>query len=101
MLKGNKFQLRVNSDAAFACNDNLSSQIGYLILFYDIENNADVLDYFSWNSKIVVRSITKDELCAFLAAFDFVLPIHKLFEKDIGKKSASTDFYGFETVIVI
>lgn len=76
-LEKSTIQLRVYSDASFACNDDLSSQLGHLILLFDIENNAHVLDYASPKSKRVVRSIMAGEVCAFLDAYDAAIVIAK------------------------
>lgn len=85
-LKRKDFQLRVYSDASFSCNDDLSYQIGCLILLCNIENIAYVLDCSSRKSKIVVRFIMEDTFCACLHAFDAALVIHKDLEKILGRE---------------
>lgn len=72
--------IRINTDASYATNDYLSSQLGYVILLCDNTNVAHVLHYSSKESHRVVRSMMAGELCSFKNAFDVGYTI----AKDIG-----------------
>lgn len=74
-LDHHSLELRVYADASFACNDDLSSQLGFIILLCDNMNRAHVLDYASKKSKRVVRSIMAGEVYAFMDAFDTAFSI--------------------------
>jgi len=60
----------VYTDASFASNDDLTSQLGYIILLCDKSNRCHVLQYSSRKSKRVVRSIMTGEMYSFTDAFD-------------------------------
>lgn len=62
--------LRVYADASFADNDDLSSQIGYVVLLCDSSDSCHVLAYSSKKARRVVRSIMAGEVYAFADAFD-------------------------------
>lgn len=62
--------LRVYSDASFAGNRDLTSQLGFIILLCDVNNRCHILDYGSKKSTRVVRSIMAGEMYAFLLGFD-------------------------------
>lgn len=78
--------LRVYADASFASNDDLTSQLGFLILLCDDENKFHVLDHSSRKSRRVVRSIMGAELYAFTDAFDTVANIAADLSKAFAKK---------------
>lgn len=78
--------LKVYADAAFSCNDDLSSQIAYIIILCDGEGHAHILDYSSKKSKRVVRSIMGGEVYAFADAFDKAFVIRKDMENTLGVK---------------
>ena len=69
-LDKSTLHLRVYAEASFAGNDDLSSQLGFIILLCDKENRSDVLDYSSRKSRRVVRSIHGGEVYAFADGFD-------------------------------
>lgn len=69
-LDMDRLELRIYADASFACNDDLSSQIGFIILMCDSSNVSDILYYASKKCKRKVRSIMAAEVCAFMDAFD-------------------------------
>lgn len=62
--------LRVDADASFANNDNLTSQLGYVVLLRDGANRCHVLVYSSKKARRVVRSIMAGEVYAFSDEFD-------------------------------
>ena len=61
-LKKDSPQIEVYTDASFAGNDDLSSQLGIIILLCDSSNRAHILEYSSRKSKSVVRSILEGEI---------------------------------------
>ena len=69
-LEKNALRLRVYTDASFAKNDDLSSQLGFIILLCDSTNRAHIMDYSSRKSKRVVRSILGGEIYEFADGFD-------------------------------
>lgn len=69
-LDFDSLHLRVYADASFATNDDLSSQIGFIVLLCDDSNRCHVLDYSSRKSRRVVRSIMGGEVHSFMDAFD-------------------------------
>lgn len=62
--------LRVYADASFASNDDLSSQLGYIVLLCDRMDRCHVLTYSSKKARRFVRSIMAGEVYAFADAFD-------------------------------
>lgn len=70
LLDKDTAHMRVYADAAFATNDDLSSQIGFVIFLCDIKNTCHILDFSSKKSRRIVRSIMAGEVCAFMDAFD-------------------------------
>ena len=62
--------LLVYADASFASNDDLSSQLGYIVLLCDGHSRCHVMTYSSRKSRRVVKSIMAGEVYAFADAFD-------------------------------
>lgn len=54
----------------FATNDDLSSQLGFVVLLCDASDRCHILDFSSRKSKRVVRSILGGEVYAFSDGFD-------------------------------
>lgn len=77
--------LRIYADASFSSNDDLSSQLGWIILLCDEANNCHVLDFSSKKSKRIVRSIMGGEVCAFVDAFDYAFMMMKDLNTMLGK----------------
>lgn len=69
-LDKQSIEMRVYADASFATNDDLSSQIGYLVMICDKSNKCHIIDFSSKKSRRTVRSIMAGEVCAFMDAFD-------------------------------
>ena len=63
-------RLIVFTDASFANNVDLSSQIGYVIALADMENNANILHWSSTKCKRVTRSVLASELYGMVNGFD-------------------------------
>lgn len=57
--------VRDYTDAAFATNDDLSSQLAYLILFIGGDKNCRFIDFQSRKSQPVVRSVVSGNSIAF------------------------------------
>lgn len=77
--------MRVYADASLRSNDDLSSQLGYLVLLCDKDNRCHILDYGSKKSRRVVRSIMGGELYALTDAFDISRTLSIDVSKAIGK----------------
>jgi hypothetical protein len=58
------------TDASFANNKDHSSQIGYVIVLADADNNANVIHWQSKKCKRVTRSVLASELYALSLGFD-------------------------------
>lgn len=80
-LNLDELHIRAYADASYATNDDLSSQLGYIVLLCDNSNACHVLDYASKKSKRVVRSIMGGEVYAFMDAFDMAFVIKKDLER--------------------
>jgi hypothetical protein len=74
-LDKESLQLTVYSDASFANNDDLSSQLGYVIFLSDKDGCCSPLHYSSHKSKRVTRSVLGGEVMAFADAFDMSIII--------------------------
>lgn len=83
-LKKSELHIRAYADASYATNDDLTSQLGYLVLLCDHSDNCHVLDYASRKSKRVVRSIMGGETYAFMDAFDLAFVIKTDLEVILG-----------------
>lgn len=77
---------RVYSDAAFATNDDLSSQLGYLVMLADKSGKFHLLEYSSNKSKRVIRSIMGGETYAFMDALDATFAVKQDVEYIMGRK---------------
>lgn len=64
--------IRADADASFANNEDLSSQLEYIMMLYDGSNNCHLPSYSSKKARRVVRSIMAGEIYAFADAFDTV-----------------------------
>src|SRR6266480_5240874 len=63
-------QLIVFTDASFANNKDLSSQIGFVIVLADRNNQANVIHWSSIKCKRITRSVLAAELYAMAHSFD-------------------------------
>jgi hypothetical protein len=68
------------TDAAFANNADLSSQIGYVIVLAD-QDNANIIHWSSTKCKRVTRSVLASELYAMSNALDIASAIKSTIEK--------------------
>lgn len=66
----NTVHVKVFSDAAFANNTDLSSQLGFICLLCDQNDNCNIINFSSHKSRRIVRSVLGGEVYAFADAFD-------------------------------
>jgi hypothetical protein len=62
--------LQLFSDASFANNKDFTCKLGFIIFLADDNENCRVLDFRSFKSQRVTRSVIGGELIAFSEAFD-------------------------------
>ncbi|EED20822.1 hypothetical protein TSTA_040160 [Talaromyces stipitatus ATCC 10500] len=63
-------QLYAFIDASFANNKDSSSQIGYIIVLADAQNNANILHWSSTKCKRITRSVLASEMYGMANGFD-------------------------------
>ena len=63
------------TDSSFANNKDLSSQIGYVIVLADAQNNANIIHWQSIKCRRVTRSVLASELYALSLGFDVAATI--------------------------
>lgn len=78
------------SDASFANTKDLRSQLGYLVLMVDANEDCNILHYASNRSKIISRSVMAAELFALVLGFDNAYVVRDLVEDLTGQRWAST-----------
>jgi hypothetical protein len=83
-LDKESLRLLTFTDASFANNKDLSSQIGYVIVLADGNNNANVLHWSSVKCKRVTRSVLASELYGMVHGFDMGASIKATIEKMLG-----------------
>ncbi len=66
----NSITIRRCSDPAIANNSDLKSQLGMIILLVEKDANAAVIQYASWKTRRVIRSVLASELFAFASSND-------------------------------
>jgi hypothetical protein len=69
-LEKDSLQLLVFTDASFANNKDLSSQIGYVLVIADAKGRANTLHWSSTKCKRVTRSVLASEFYAIAHGFD-------------------------------
>ncbi|RFU29713.1 hypothetical protein B7463_g6637, partial [Scytalidium lignicola] len=80
-LDKNTLQLLVFTDASFANNKDLSSQIGYVLALADGEGNANILHWSSIKCKRVTWSVLTSELYGMAHGFDMGASIKSTIDK--------------------
>ena len=65
--------IAVYADAGFTNNEDLSSQLGFIVILKDKHNNAAIIHYGSWKCYRVTRSVLGTEIYAFSHCLDFVI----------------------------
>jgi hypothetical protein len=80
-LEKESLKLLIFTDASFANNKDLSSQIGYVLVLADASGNANILHWSSVKCKRVTRSVLASELYGMVHGFDMGAPIKATLEK--------------------
>ncbi len=63
------------SDASFANNEDLTSQLGFIVILKDKFDKASIIHYGSWKCHRVTRSVLGAEIYAFSHCLDFTLAL--------------------------
>lgn len=74
-LDKDSLRLLVFTDASFANNKDLSSQIGYILVLADSANRANILHWSSTKCKRVTRSVLASELYGMAHGFDISMAL--------------------------
>lgn len=69
-LDRNSLRLLLFTDAAFANNSDLCSQMGYILLLADASNKCNIVHYGSLRCRRVTRSVMAAELLSLVYGFD-------------------------------
>jgi hypothetical protein len=77
----NTLQLLVFTDASFANNKDLTSQIGYVIALSDTTKKANIVHWSSVKCKRVTRSVLASELYGMAHGFDIGVAIKATIDK--------------------
>jgi hypothetical protein len=80
-LDVNTLQLVAFTDASFANNKDLSSQIGYVIVLTDATKRANIVHWSSVKCKRVTRSVLASELYGMAHGFDIAAAIKSTVDK--------------------
>ena len=80
-LEKESLQLIVFTDASFANNRDLSSQIGYILVLADGANRANILHWSSTKCKRITRSVLASELYGMSHGFDIAASIKTTIDK--------------------
>ena len=83
-LDKDSLQLLVFTDASFANNKDLSSQIGYVLVLADSAGKGNILHWSSVKCKRVTRSVLASELYAMAYGFDISMAIKSTVDKILG-----------------
>jgi hypothetical protein len=86
-LDKTSLKLLVFTDASFANNKDLSSQIGYIIVMADSNNQANIIYWLSIKCKRVTRSVLASELYAMTYGFDIRTAINVTAQEEKGSHS--------------
>ncbi len=74
------------SDASFANNYDLTSQLGHIVFITDGEGNAAPIHFKSYKARRVTRSVMAAEVIAFSDAFDVGYTLATELSSLLGKK---------------
>jgi hypothetical protein len=85
-LDTDSLKLIIFTDASFANNKDLSSQIGYVIVLADGADKANIVHWTSVKCKRVTRSILASELYALALGFDIGAALKGTFDEIFGQK---------------
>ncbi|MEM1283154.1 MAG: reverse transcriptase domain-containing protein [Chlamydiota bacterium] len=85
-LDRDSLYIKVYSDASFANNPNLSSQLGYIVLLCDKFERCNILHFTSYKSRRIVRSVLGAEVYAMADAFDYAFTLKQDLEIILNQK---------------
>jgi hypothetical protein len=71
------------TDASFANNKDLSSQIGYILVLIDAKAHANILHWSSTKCKRVTRSVLASELYAMAHGFDISAAVKSTIDRTL------------------
>lgn len=89
-LDPSSLRVIVFADASFASNEDLTSQLGFVIGLADKHGNANIVHYSSFKSKRVTRSVLAAELFAVVHAFDYASTLRNSVSDMLGRQIAMT-----------
>ena len=74
-------RLLVFTDASFANNEDLSSQIGYVLALTNATNKVNIVHWSSVKCKRVTRSVLASELYSTVHSFDISIAVKTMLDK--------------------
>ena len=83
-LEKESLRLLVFTDASFANNKDLSSQIGYVLVLADDAGRANILHWSSTKCKRVTRSVLASELYGMVHGFDMGASVKATVDRALG-----------------
>jgi hypothetical protein len=83
-LDKDSLRLVTFTDSSFANNSDYTSQIGYVVVLADKDDNANILHWSSTKCKRVTRSVLASELYAMSHGFDMSASLKSTMEKILG-----------------
>lgn len=83
-LQEDTLKITIFSDGSFASNEDLSSQVGYLVVIQDATGRVNVVHYSSTKTKRIVRSVLGAETIALSNAADFGICLATELENMLG-----------------
>lgn len=97
-LDRKSIRIVVFADASIASNADLSSQLGIVIGLADNHNKANIVQYSSFKSKRVTRSVLSAKLFAVVHAFDIASTLRKTIIDMFGRLIPMTIFVDSNTL---
>ena len=80
------------ADAGFANNKDLPSQLGFIVLLKDVNDNSTIMHYGSWKCHRVTRSVLGAEFCAFSHCLDYLLTLSYDLLETLGRRVKAVMF---------
>lgn len=74
-LARKKLVVRGYADDGFATNKDFSSQLGMIVTLCDKYDNAAILQFSSWKSRRVARSVLASEIYTLSACYDYCFSV--------------------------
>ena len=85
-LDRDSLKLIVFTDSSFANNKDYTSQIGYVIVLADKNDNANILHWSSTKCRRITRSVLASELYAMSNGYDMAISVKTTIELTLGLK---------------